>query len=297
MKKYFFINSFLLITALFNYGYAEENGETKVEGEVTQGLRKDSLTTSFSGPHGKPKKMMKSKYKDINVYDTRVQGKVSNSGYFLRGMAGYGVVLNGKWQNSGYLRGPMTGNEKVEFARSHGKVKDDYTFDSQILFGKDFALGEVLSIAPTIGYGYYKMNLETKKLKSRIFGQSVKGGKLRDRSTWYGPQAGLQAKLALSESFRITAEYNYLFALQGRSNTHVKHTKYNFHKKAHGYGHIGVVGAELDLTKQIALKLEGELMKFATNKGKLTKPKHEHLRVHEIERIAKEVRLSLIYKF
>ncbi len=297
MKKHFFINSFLIVAGLFTNAYASQDGDTKFEGGITQGWRKDALTGSITGPHGKPKKMLKSKYQGINVYDTRLLGKISKDGYFLSGMAGYGVVIDGKWRNFAYMRNPRLGNEKFEFLRSHGKVSGDYTFDSQILIGKDFALGEVLTIAPTVGYGYYKMDLKTKKIKARAFGVKTKFGKLKDRTSWFGPQVGAQAKLALSQSFRITGEYNYLFALQARRDMRVKGTKLNFKEKAHGFGHIGVVGAEYDLTKNLALKLEGELMKFVTNKGKITKPKKSHQRVHELERFAKEVRLSLMYKF
>lgn len=303
MKKYFFINSFLLIIALFNYGYAEENGETKVEGEVTQGWRRDNLTWTIAGPNGKPKKVSKLKYKDINVYDTRIQGKVSQDGYFVRGMAGYGVIVNGKQQDSDYLRGRNTNHNKIEFSRSHSKVTGEYTFDSQILLGKDFALSPVLSIAPTIGYGYYKMNLKVKNLKYSIpkGRKGMKGVVSTEHATWFGPQAGLQAKLALSDCFRLTGEYNFLFPLKCHKHSYWKLRKMHFTQKTHGFGHIGVVGAEYDLTSQLALKVEGELMKFETNKGKLTKrtthPRKCNQKMREMERLAKEVRLSLIYKF
>lgn len=304
MKKYFFINSFLLITTIFGCGYAEEqattqNDEPKFEGEVTQGWRKDSLTWAITGPHGKPKKISKLKYKDVNVYDTRLQGKVSQDGYFVRGMAGYGVIINGKEQDSDYERGRHTANMKIEHSRSHAKVTGDYTFDSQILIGKEFILSPAVTVAPTIGYGFYKLNLRAKKLKysipKHVPKKETKGMNCPERSTWFGPQAGLQAKISVSSSFRITGEYNFLFPLQCRKNSYWNLRKLHFRQKTHGYGHIGIVGAEYDLTNQLALKVEGELMKFST-KGKETKPKW-HVHVREMERLAKEVRLSLIYKF
>ncbi len=300
MKKYFFINSLLVMTAIFSCGYAEEQkdqDDVQVEAEVTQGWRKDSLKWAISGSHGKPKKISKLKYKDMNVYDTRIQGKVSRDGYFVRGMAGYGVIVNGKDQDSDYERGPHTRKMKVEHSRTHSKIKGDYTFDSQILVGKEFALSPVVSIAPTLGYGYYKLNLRSKDLKYSIpkGEKGMKGLNATEKSTWHGPQVGLQGKIALSPAFRITGEYNFLFPLHCTKNSYWKLRKLHFRQKTHGTGHIGIVGAEYDITEQLVLKLEGELMKFST-KGKETKPKW-HIRVREMERLAKEVRLSLMYKF
>ncbi len=239
---------------------AEDSLKTSVE--LTQGYRNDELKFKSSN-NGR-----KLKFKNVDTYTTRLGVMVQKDDLFMTGLAGYGNVYSGN--------------------KVHGrKVKGDYTADFAVNFGKNFAMENDWTVAPTVGYGVYIQDFHTK---------SHNGDRSKVKATWYSPQIGVSVKKTFNEEWNAFLSYNFLYPLSAQvsSNTKSSGTSRRQNQAYKSVGNIGSIGAEWTFAKNWSLKPEIEVMKFYSNGGNSSNGRHNKA---SVDRSSVEYRIALNYMF
>ncbi len=282
-KKIFFLSLFCLSSYL-SAEVNQNSDELQASFELSQGYRRDKLTYNLkTGPLTR----IKYKFKDVDVYTSRLGMTVRKDAYFLKGVAGYGNVYDGKYRID--TRGG-----------SHGAahMTGDYTADFALSLGRDFSLGDGWSVAPTIGYGVYIQDFHTGRVKWNTFdmyGHRVKLRRAKEKykATWYSPQLGLNLRKAITNTLAAYADYSFLFPLSYHSKaTHRLH--YEQDNNAYkSFGNIATVGLDWNFAKNWSLRPEFEFMKFYSKGSK----SFERLHFHKAVRTSSEYRLTLNYTF
>lgn len=241
--------------------------DSSFEAQVSQGYKKEHLSWSISGPHGKPNVVSELKYNKLKVYTTGLMFKATNEDSFAKLRLSYGNVYSGHCTDSDYL----LSNKKGLFSKSHMKLPGSYTFDTSLLIGKNFHYSAV-TVAPQFGYMFSQQKLHMKHGVQTVWPDAhshrIRHGHMKIhglnssyKARWDGPFIGIDGKWNVNKKVSIFAEYNYLFLLQyhgtGFWNLRQKTDhkgNFNQHSKRHkGNGHMLAVGGNVGLTEQLGL--------------------------------------------
>lgn len=300
MMKSIFFAAFVFVSANL---FAEE---AKTTVELSQGYVRDNLRFTVSRPNHPEKGT--DRYKDVDIYMTRLGYQIEKHGYFLKARAGYGQVYDGKFHQTDHFKGRtyFTGRfEEQNTKKAH--ITDNYIADFLVTFGKTFDLCHGWSLAPSLGYGVYIEKYKTSRGKVHSIEKhdDVKshhkhhGTKEDIDATWYSPEIGLVARKTFTDTLSAHAGYQFLFPLnydaKGHSNTkNPSKTKFDQENKAYkSFGNIAQVGFDWKFLKGWSFKPEVEVLKFYAKGG----DSHHHYRLHRATRSAFEVRLVLGYSF
>lgn len=289
----------LLLLALFIACNQLQAESLKHDLSFTQGYRKDSLEISYGRPN--PHHL---RFKDVDIYATRLGYSVSKDDYFLNMMAGYGAILNGRFSYA--IPHDIFRHNSWHFKQ---KVSGNYTLDFQLAFGKKFTLPCNTTLSPKVGYSvsHTKLKMHHTHIESRS-GHFV--DKRRDHkvhghynATWYSPLIGLRAEKLIG-ALTLYADYTLLYPLSFRAHGGLKrgHPLFDIKdntKSTRSFGNIGLLGFMYRLTDNWAFGAEGELTKYYTKGG------HEHLdrksphrsSIRHVDRTTKEIRLCVEYLF
>lgn len=299
-------NKQLILLSLFCVG-SQLNAETtqnddavKTTFELSQGYRRDKLDLKIARGSGKNFYHSKDQFKDVDVYTSRLAMTVRKNDFFLKGVAGYGNVYDGKLHRSSHYKNITYAYD----AHKSSHITGDYTADFSLTFGRDFFLANDWSIAPTIGYGVYIQDFHTSRGKFRLRDNQKdkdhgRGTKEKFKATWYSPQLGFNVRKAITSTLSAYANYAFLFPLNYHANAHYntrnkKGSHYEQENKAFkSFGNIGTVGLDWNFAKNWSLKPEFELMKFYSKGGDSA---HQY-RFKKAHRTATEYRLVLGYTF
>ncbi|MCE5294779.1 MAG: hypothetical protein LLF94_09245 [Chlamydiales bacterium] len=280
----------------------QNTDQLKTSVELSQGYRRDNLTTKISRHNLDSSYSAKGKYKGVDTYTTRLSMTASKNDFFLKGMAGYGNVYGGKNHEKSTFHGIRTVDSQLT---SH--VKGDYTADLNLAFGKDFFLANDWKVSPSIGYGVYVQDFHTHlakghyKTSSRYNSQRDKlrgSEKSRLKAIWYSPQFGLSVQKALTNTLSAYANYTFLFPLSYTAKGHDKYRNesYRYERENKAYkslGNIGTVGLNWNFAEGWSLKPEVEVMKFFSKGGDSS---HKY-NLKKVTRSAAEYRLVVSYLF
>ncbi|MDB6081439.1 MAG: hypothetical protein JWO53_711 [Chlamydiia bacterium] len=275
----------------------------KMELEATQGYRVDKIVWSISGAHKHPNVLSELTYKNIKIYQSRLITKLTLDEYFAKMDLGYGVVCNGRAQDSDYL----LDGRKAEWSRSHSQIRRGYTVDAVLKIGKNFKVDE-WTLSPLVGYSFNMQNLHSTKGIQKI--DISKNGHIRksnsrirnlhstDRMSWNAPLVGLHAERAF-DKVKIAAEYDFLFGV--KYNEHAKWNLRNQHFKQRsnrckGFGHVATIGAGYEIAKNVELSAEYQLSYLQAKGGKQTS-RGQSTPFRKAALTSNEVRLGLNYAF
>lgn len=296
--------SLFLACALFSSVYADT---VKTDVELSQGYRREKLDFSVAGPQHHPNVLSELKFKDVDVYVTRLAVTLSKNDYFLKGIASYGIVYDGTTTDKDYL----LDNRKGQFLHSKHDITGDYTADFIVRLGKHFTFDNSFVVSPHIGYGTYLQKLRFKHGYDQwVHPATGKHGpkhKMHNlnstyRATWYSPQVGIDLKKKICKNVVIFAQYSFLYPLKYDAKGHWNlRTDGSGHfdlsnKALKSFGHDASIGAEWEFTENWSIKAEYELMKFYTKDGHVHIHKY-HQPMNKAHLSSSEVRLTVGYAF
>lgn len=301
------INKQLIFIGLFCVGsqlHSEVNNNSNIETTVdfSQGYRRDKLDVTVSKNNQQPTFKAKNRYTSIDVYTSRLAMTLRKNDFFLKGLAGYGNVCQGKFRSQEHIN-----NRYTEFSSNYKASKDltgDYTADFALTFGKDFSLESGWTISPTIGYGVYIQDFHTNHGKfcirtSDYENRHGKSNKRRYKATWYSPQLGLNIRKSISETLSGCFNYSFLFPLSYQASGYAngsmkKYSHFEDENKAYkSFGNLATIGLNWNFATNWSLKPEIELMKFYSKGG--DSGHIDHLK--SVHRTAAEYRVVLGYVF
>jgi len=308
MKNIFPILSicFASLSALFAQ---EANSDLQTTVEISQGYRRDKLDLKFEVPFKGYSSDIRTKAKNIDIYSTHLNAKVTKGDYFLKGDIEYGSIYDGKYHIQSYKNNHVNHRSQYE---KHGKIHDDYTADFVLNFGKNFTFDNGWSIAPTIGYGVYLQRLSFSKghfhakhsYKDPYYGtqhskKSGKGMSESYRTTWYSPQIGFDLQKKITNTLRGFLNYAFLFPMNFQGKVHFKNQdKHRIcedqeNKAYKSFGHVASAGIEWKFANAWSLKPEVDFFKFYSKGGDAG----HYLNFKKATRTTYEARLSLGYAF
>ena len=270
------------------------------EFEVTQGYRQDNLNSSISKHKKNPKRTSKVSFRDVRIYQTRIASKFTMNDYFLKIGLGYGDIRSGHVHGSQFKKADKKENDRA-------KVRGSYTADAKLSWGKNFALGSTVTIAPLVGYLW-----EIEKLRFKN-GRQIKEGhskRLHDlnstyKARWNAPFIGLDASYDPLKKLSVYGEYNFLFAVKDhargfwnlRSHQHGMHFEQRS-RRSKGFGHFGLAGVGYEWIDNLWLKLEYQFLWLEAKGGKTKGKEHHHKfssPFHKSRLMSQEVRLCVEY--
>lgn len=269
--------------------------------EIAQGYRHDKLHKGVKGDHAN----IKTKFKDIHIYETRLNSQISWKGYFACAKFGYGNII---WGRNHTRANVHAHGERQEFFHSRSHVDGNHTIDTQVSIGKDFTC-DSLTLSPLVGYTYDTQDIHMKRNHlHRIFGQRVRARMhhthLKSRDYWNAPLVGLRASYTVKD-LTFYGEYDFLFALKhtGHLSVKTKHaSKEIFHqssKRRKGFGNLLTAGVGYTILENLDFKAEYQFSRLDARGGNAHAKSRHNPNVHSKKAvlISQEVRLVVTYYF
>ncbi|PHR83474.1 MAG: hypothetical protein COA59_11670 [Colwellia sp.] len=247
----------------------------KAESYIAMGYRRDDLDWSIAGPDGTPNILSELTWKDIEIATISAGTTLLfESNWLINVNLLFGSIYNGKNQDSDYLGD----NRTFEFSRSNNSGDKGSVLDISASTGYNWTvpLNEQstypnIDFRPQIGLSYYSQNLKVTDGNQTVSipipalditlpsTGPFPGLHSSYDATWFGPWVGLKSRLNFTESFSLSASLEYHYAkYDSTANWNLRndfsHPK-SFTQKAVGYGLIGDVKGEYQLSAQLAFIL------------------------------------------
>jgi hypothetical protein len=255
-----------------------ENDGTSVVLDVTQGYRRDTIKQKIR--RGYYYSDVKRKFKDLDIYQTRIAATASFADWFTKVQAGYGDVLRGKLHRKIVI--PM-----------HAKVSRGHTLNAEIQVGRTFALNQNVELTPFGGYSW-----EMEKLHARRRHTFYRARSGIYDFHWNAPLVGLSGSCTLS-NVALYGSYKFLFALQEREYINFRHRRKSHYtsKRPKGFGNVGMIGAGYNFLNNWVVKAEYELASLHTKGGSVKSHSYKIGHHKHTHKLSSEVRLCLEYAF
>jgi len=176
-------------------------GEPQLDFALLQGYRHDRQDFTISGPAGSPDVLSELIFKDIDIYTTRLQGRVRKGRYFLEALGAYGHIFSGKVVDNDYCNSGRKGH----YCHSKHHITGEYTADYAARLGIDCR-----ALFFTVGYaGYYQ------KMRFKGGHGETDYSDLNStfRTKWYGPEWGVGAKKAIHKRVEASIFYRLIYPL------------------------------------------------------------------------------------
>ena len=262
--------------------------------KLSQGYRHDSLSIESGQKKGNSVKIH---FKDVDVYTSRLSFQATQNDLFLKAIAGYGVVIDGKAHTQ--FRSKSSFYQENFDQTNH--LNGDFTADFSLTAGKNYHLPH-FTVTPTIGYGVYIQNFHSDH-SHRHYSHPSKSIKYnteeRYKASWYSPQVGLQIAKDFTKTLNGSIGYTFLFPLTCQGTTHFSRrnqghfevTEQNSSYKS--FGNIVTAGCNWSITPNWSLKPEVEMMKFYSHTSSSSRASSFKKAI----RSAYEARLTLGYNF
>jgi hypothetical protein len=272
--------------------HASETGSTpevhssppvKLTLSLETGYREDDLDWNIAGNiyGNNPNILSELTWKDLESHQLKLSGTVNiKNQIILAGSAAYGMIYEGKNQDSDYLGD----NRTLEFSRSNNSSDDGDLWDLSMGIGPRFDFGlAYFSLAPMAGYSYHKQNLkitdgnQTIDTTPPINLGPFSGLDSSYKTVWQGPWLGVNLELNAMQPlwifrevrFHVGFEYhwtNYYAEADWNLRDVFKHPK-SFEHDASGYGLVWTMDARFFLSEQWSLSLSYDYHQWETDEG------------------------------
>lgn len=269
-QRYSLFAGLLFASSLFGQEATVAEAPFSTKFELSQGYRNDTLKIKTVGDS-------KAHFKNIDVYTSRFSATVMKNDFFLKAVAGYGHVYDGKYHETIHSYGHSHSE--------HHHIHNDYTADFIVEFGKNFAIKDCCTLTPKVGYSAFIQKFDAKE----------HGNNERFTEVWYSPFIGLNVSKEIAKNLSAFISYDFLFPM----NCHTKYREHgdiNFstdNKPYKSFGNIATVGLEWNFAENWSLKPEFEFMKFLSKNG----GHNDFSVIKKTTRTAYEARLTLGYSF
>lgn len=171
-----------------------------VEIMMGSGCRTDEFSWNIAGTSAgtEPNILSELSWKDLRIHQISIGLRVNdNSGLYMKNHIAYGVIVDGKNQDSDYRKD----DRQLEYSRSNNQADTGGTWDFSAGIGYPLPLGfDFISLAPVIGYSYHRQ-----ELRMTDGYQSIPAtGPFPDLNSsydasWKGPWVGVDLTLASKE--------------------------------------------------------------------------------------------------
>ena len=206
------------------------------------------------------------------------------SNFKLKGELAYGLILDGKNQDSDY----WGDNRTFEFSRSNNSADGGDTWDFSVGFGYEFLFASGrFGLVPLFGLSYHGQDLTmtngVQTVAAYGFENLVSLGPFPGLNStyntdWYGPWTGLDFKIRtlkkdkkqLGHEFLLGIEYHFYAEYYARANWNLRSDfahPLSFEHEADGSGVILKGGYKYFLNVRWSLDFNGKYQKWETDPG------------------------------
>jgi hypothetical protein len=196
--------------------------------QLGAGYRVDGLDWNIAGnSYGTNSNILSElTWEDLEIYQVRASGKmvIGNEPVpytYIRGMFGYGWIVDGENQDSDYAGD----NRTLEFSRSDNDSDDGDVLDASVGAGFQFrVMSEKLAITPLAGYSYHEQNLtmadgyqtvSRPEISVPFCGKEppsvgpIEGLDSTYEAQWYGPWLGVDLEFNPTTKFSFFGSFEY----------------------------------------------------------------------------------------
>ncbi len=283
----------LLLGVFFTPAGADD--VTGLELGLGWGARSDDFDWSIAGtPQGTdPNILSELTWDDLEIYQVQLRGMLAvgreDFPWFdtvLKGMVGYGWIVDGETQDSDYLGD----NRTQEFSRSNNATDGDEVIDASVAIGPRFELaGRVVTLTPLGGYSWHRIDLRMtdglQTLSDQALADAVLGpGQISlpplgpfpgldstYEATWQGPWAGVDLELRPFSALTLGGSFAYHWLdYDAEANWNLRpdlaHPK-SFSHDADGDGITLRAAASLDLGRRWSVTVNYDYLDWETDPG------------------------------
>ncbi len=191
------------------------------------GYRVDNLRWNIAGniDGASPNILSELTWKDLKIFQTGVHTKINlDSNVFFQGSASFGIITNGKNQDSDY----HGDNRTLEFSRSNNSSNGDYVGDISMAVGINTLTGGMFQISPLFGYAYNWQNVRMTNGYQTIDTDNNNIGPIAGlnstyKTKWQGPWLGVSLKGDFSPAWTVFGNMEYhLVSYSGEGNWNLR---------------------------------------------------------------------------
>jgi len=249
------------------------------------GYRQDSLDWSIAGDTSgnNPNILSELTWTDLEIF--QIEGGLERRfrrNFILGGTLAYGLIFDGKVQDSDYLGD----NRTMEFSRSNNSADDGDTWDLSVEFGYEFLFGSgTFGLTPLVGYSYHLQKLKMTNGVQTVseYGFPVPIGPFPGLNSsydarWHGPWTGLDFDIRVfrkksampRHGFKFGFEYHFYADYYAEADWNLRsdfeHPK-SFEHEADGSGVILTGAYNFYFDSRWSLDLNGKYQKWQTDPG------------------------------
>jgi len=319
-KIRFFLMGLMAFVSVSLSGMHAMAAETIVASTVSLdgGYRIDDLDWNIGGGIFGPDVISELTWDDLEIYQIRGSGtldignNVSPYTLHLRGMVGYGWIVDGENQDSDF----DGDNRTDEFSRSNNEAGDGEVIDASAGIGPRFKVQTgKLAITPLVGFSYHEQNLTMTDGFQTLSRPDIDplvqptgpfdGLDSTYETQWYGPWVGLDVAMRPVEKFTLSGSFEYHWAdfdAVGKWNlrTDLAQPK-SFEHKADGDGVVLSLGGEYALTPKWSVHLNLDYRDWRAEDGIIrfffASGNEVVQRLNEVNWQSRDVLLGATYRF
>ncbi len=251
----------------------EPAGKYEMDIYLDVGYRQDSLQWTIADRDNNPNILSELKWDNLDIALIEAGSRLTlPSRWVIDGRFAYGTIVDGKNQDSDY-----NGNDRTqEFSRSNNLADDGNTLDASLALGYRFPVFPARhgkpwwSITPEVGFSYHVQNLKIRRGYQTIPATGYFGG--LDSSydaSWYGPWAGVDSEVNISDWVSLNASFEYHYAYYNATanwnlRTDFQHPK-SFEHEAEGTGIVASAGGQIRINPKLRLQFSVDYQNWKAN--------------------------------
>jgi len=243
----------------------------QTESGISFDYRVDNLQWNIAGNiYGtSPNILSELTWTDLKIYqlDGFVKTDLEDNCFFY-GNFKYGIIVNGKNQDSDY----NSDNRADEYSRSNNDANGDNTLDLSGALGFYLVQKPTFIISPMLGYSYNQQNLVmTNGYQTIPATGSFSGLHSTYETEWYGPWVGINLEKALGPKVKLynTVEYHWM-DYEAKANWNLRtdfQHPVSFRHTADGDGYAIAVGIDYLCKDYTTIRFKVSYLDWKTNSG------------------------------
>lgn len=291
---------------------------TEIQGGLAleAGYRLDSLCWNIAGDSSghNPDVLSELSWRHLQISQVKLSGSAENDRFasvglspYMRGTVGFGLIVNGRNQDSDYR-----GDDRTrEFSRYNNSAGGGNVIDLSLAGGGKASFGvRRYFLAPLLGFSYYGQNLRMRDGNKTLSDDPASLGPIPGlnstyEAAWYGPWLGFDASAVVDQSWTLVAGIEWhLVSYRAVANWNLRsdlaHPK-SFEHTGDGDGLIWRLEAHHAVTPRLKLMAGGEWRDFSIHSGRdrlfFADGQQESTRLNEVQWRSKSLMAGLKYFF
>jgi hypothetical protein len=264
--------TFILVFLAISPAFAED---FQISTSLDTGYRIDNLRWNIAGNYSgnSPNILSELTWKDLKIYQIGAHTKIYvDEGIFVQGSFNYGIIVDGKNQDSDY----DGDNRTFEYSRSNNSSDGDNVGDFSMAIGINTLTEGAIQISPLFGYAYSWQNVRMTNGYQTINTRNNKTGPFSGlnstyKASWQGPWLGVSLRSEFSPEWSILGNLEYhLLTYSGEGNWNMRDDldhPVSFEHSANGEGYNYSLGLAFSPDDQIHFILKYCYTSWSTDHG------------------------------